>query len=401
MIVGARKVSSVRSPVHIAHILRERILSGQYSVGEWLPAERLLTADLHVHRNVVRAAIDQLVRDGLLTRQPHCRPIVAATTDAPVALASNRVMPPNLPFPAPEVVSPIAPSRFVTLIMWHGGDLEKGGKAQQRMFWGMNQALAQAGYHGVFLDLGEKVGSEEENAKREAAHLRYALEQGMGGVIFYPYAYQENRALISEVSRRIPVCLLDRMLPGVEADYVGTQNFEGIRAAVHHLVAQGHRRIAYVTKSEPINPVQDRQRGYSQALHEAFPADADEVVLTAPSFRPVPWTLFDTVFQQSPDRRPTAVIAFNDHEAIVVAERLKRLGLLVPLHVALIGFDDIVRILPNGVGLTSVAQPFEEIGRAAAAAFLRRVESPMSAPQHIELPTRLVIRESSGVPSVV
>jgi len=349
---------------------------------------------------VVRSAIDQLVHDGLLVRQPHCRPIIADTAVPLAETTSNGVAGRRLVSPAPEIHAPIAPSRFVTLIMWHGGKLEQGGTVQQRIFWGMNQELAQAGYHGVFLDLGEKIGSQRENGEREAAHLRYALEQGMGGVIFYPYAYQENRELISEVSRRIPLCLIDRMLPGVEADYVGTQNFEGMRDAVRHLIAQGHRRIAYVTKSHPINPVQDRQQGYVEALHEAFPNDPEEIVLTAPSFRDVPWTLFDTVFQQAPDRRPTAVVAFNDYEAVAVAERLQRLELRIPIDVALVGFDDIVRTLPNGIGLTSVVQPFEEIGHAAAAAFLRRVASPESATQHVELPTRLEIRESSAGPSL-
>ena len=279
--------------------------------------------------------------------------------------------------------------------MWHGGPLEKGRTAQQRIFWGMNQALGQAGYHAVFLDLGEMVGSEAENASREAMHLRYVLDQGFGGAVFYPYAYRSNRELIQEVSQRLPLCLIDRTLPGVEADFAGTENYRGMFDATTHLIQQGHRRIAYLTKSEPINPVQDRLKGYLHALYEAFHSDRHEMVLTAPSFNGDEWPLFDTVFRLPEGERPTAAIGFNDYEAERAVRRLHHLNLRVPQDVALVGFDDIVQMLPNGLGLTSVAQPFEEIGRAAAGLFLRRMENHAAAPAHVDLPTHLVVRDSS------
>jgi DNA-binding LacI/PurR family transcriptional regulator len=170
--------------------------------------------------------------------------------------------------------------------------------------------------------------------------------------------------------------------------------------ATMHLIQQGHRRIAYVTKSESINPVQDRLQGYTRALYAAFGDDMDEIVLTGPSFADKNWSVFDAVFRLPEEERPTAVLALHDYEAVRVAERLERLHLRVPQDVALMGFDSIVQTLPGGVGLTSVAQPFEELGRTAANAFLKRVESPSSPPTYIELPTQLVIRQSSGsVPS--
>ncbi len=259
----------------------------------------------------------------------------------------------------------------------------------------MNQALEQAGFHAVFLNLGDEVGTEQENAVREAAHLRYILDQGFGGAVFYPYAYRSNRELLQEVSQHLPLCLIDRMLPGVQADFVGTENYQGMFDATMHLIKQGHRRIAYLTKSEPINPVQDRLLGYQHALYAAFHTDRDELVLTAPSFNGDDWPLFDAVFRLPEGERPTAAIGFNDYEAERTMRRLQLLHLRVPQDVALVGFDDIVRTLPNGVGLTSVEQSFEDVGRTAADLFLRRIETPASAPVHIALPNRLVIRDSS------
>ncbi|BDI31160.1 hypothetical protein CCAX7_32110 [Capsulimonas corticalis] len=365
----------------MAEALRERIRSGHYQPGEWLPAERVLTEDLHVHRRVVRAAIAQLEKEGLLIRRPNCRPIVQAPA-APVA----DDLPTGSQFPA---------SRLVALIMWHGAALGATGTAQQRIFWGMNQALGQAGYHGVFLDLGEEVGTEQENAEREATHLRYALDHGFGGIIFYAYAYDSNRELIQEVSRRMPLVLIDRMVPGVEADFVGTENRQAMFDATKYLIRQGHKRIAYVTKGESINPVQDRLQGYLRALREEFASDAYEMVLTAPFSDSSTWSVFDTVFKLPAEERPTAVLCVNDIEAVRVAKRLAELGLTVPEDVSLIGFDNIVRTLPGGVGLTTVGQPFEEIGKAATKMFLRRVDSAAVPQSHVELPAQLIERESS------
>ena len=366
--------------------LRERIQSGHYARGERLPAERALSEEMGVHRRVVRAAVAELVKEGLVSRRAHCSPVVQTLPSRPRLSGASGGSP-----PPPS----LSTSRFVALVMWHGGPLEKGRTAQQRIFWGMNQALGQAGYHAVFLDLGEAVGSEEENAPREAMHLRYVLEQGFGGAVFYPYAYRSNRELIQEVSQRLPLCLIDRTLPGVEADFAGTENYQGMFEATTHLIQQGHRRIAYLTKSEPINPVQDRLQGYLHALYEAFHSDRYELVLTAPSFNGDEWPLFDTVFGLPEGERPTAAIGFNDYEAERAVRRLQQLNLRVPQDVALVGFDDIVQMLSNGLGLTSVAQPFEEIGRTAAGLFLRRMENPAAAPAHVSLPTHLVIRDSS------
>ena len=372
--------------------LQEDIQAGRYSHGERLPSERELSEKMSVHRRVVRSAIARLIEQGLVSRRPYCSPVVQAPPSRSSHRFSQTLSSQTLP---PAVMPTQLASRFVALLIWHGGPLERGRTVQQRIFWGMSQTLERAGYHTVFLNLGDQVGTEQENALREAAHLRYTLDQGFGGAVFYPYAYQSNRELIQQVSQRLPLCLIDRMLPGVEADFVGTENYQGMFDATTHLIQQGHRRIAYLTKSEPINPVQDRLRGYQHALNAAFHTDRDELVLTAPSFNGDEWPLFDTVFSLPEGQRPTAAIGFNDYEAERTMRRLQQRHLRVPQDVALVGFDDIVRTLPNGIGLASVAQPFEDVGRTAAELFLRRIENPASPPVHIDLPNHFIIRDSS------
>lgn len=384
---GSRLPNPVSEPlaVRVADSLREQIRSGRLRSGDWLPPERELAREMGVYRRAVRDAIVTLEHEGFLHREPRCRPRIRNAE-----AGMNR----------PRKQARIDSSHLVALIMWHGDASEQGKTAQQQIHWGMNQALAQAGYHGVFLDLGEEIGSEQENADREAARLRYALDNGFGGVIFYSYAYHQNTELVQEVASQIPLIVLDRKLPGIDADFVGIDNFQAMHYATMHLIRQGHRRTMYITPTEPIHPVQDRIRGYFAAIHNAFGADVASGSVLAVSLGDAgkTWPLFDAAFRLPIHERPTSILCSNDYEAIRVAERLSGLGLSVPRDVSVVGFDNKIAALVHGVGLTTIAQPYEELGRAAAEAFLRRVKSPGLPPAHVELPVSLIVRESVGPP---
>lgn len=365
----------------VANMLRDQIESGNYKTGDWLPTERTLAEDLHVDRRTIRMAINQLVRSGLVIRQPHCRPIVGPLERKPSERAASEAASSSL-------------SSFMALLMWHGGSqIEREITPQQRIFWGMNQALAAVGYHATFVDLGAVSIIEEENAAREAEQLRYILDRGFGGAVFYPYAYRSNRGLVEEVRRAIPLVTIDRRIDSADTDFVGTDNYGAMRATIDHLISRGHRRIAYVTKNEQIRAVQERIQGYIDAIHEA---DLHEMVLSIPSRdQAQAWTSVDMMFQLPKGERPTAAAVFNDYAAVDLMNRLKTMGLSVPGDVAITGFDDIVPRLPSGVGLTTVAQPFEEIGRKAVDVLLRRLKAPSAPTMSAELEAQLTIRESS------
>ena len=373
-ILASSLASSAKSPeVSVAELLRDQIRSGELQPGDWLPAERRLAESLRVDRRTVRLAINRLVQSGLVTREPHCRPVVAAQ-EAPAAPPASS-----------------AASSFIALLMWRGGNLERTLAAQQRIFWGMDQALAEAGYHAVFVDVGA-LSTEADIAAREAERLDYIRQQGFGGAVFYPYAYRSNQALIDAVSREIPLVAIDRRA-AADTDFVGVQNRRAMYDMVRHLIAQGHRRIAYVTKNEPVAPVQDRIQGYLDAIHEV---NLDEILLSIPTrILAQEWTVVDTIFRLPPGKRPTAAAVFNDYSAVDLALRLEGMGLSVPEDVAITGFDDIVPALPSGAGLTTAVQPYEEIGRQAAELLLRRLKDRKGPLATITLPAPLIVRESS------
>ena len=69
--------------------------------------------------------------------------------------------------------------------------------------------------------------------------------------------------------REMPVVAIDRRVPGVALDFVGTDNFRGAYEATQHLISQGHTRIAHLTRMETTEAAADRLGGYQQALHDA------------------------------------------------------------------------------------------------------------------------------------
>ncbi len=362
-------------------ILRGRIETGVYSPRSWLPAERSLAEELGVHRRSVRSAINRLAEAGLIEQKARCRPIVLGREAS-----------------APSTRTPlgVAPG-LVALIMWHGG-FEQGTTIQQRIFWTVNEALSARGYHALFLDPGgsDDVGGEDENALREGPLLQYALDHGVAGVIFYPYAYSSNIALMRRVRSIMPLVLIDRMVPGLETDFVGVQNRDAMISAVNHLLALGHTRIACVCMPEPINSVQDRVAGYRSAIQADGVSKGitrPEIIINTDGSRH--WDVFDAVVNMSAATRPTAIVCVNDYLAFNVCTRLLSMGFRVPDDFSLVGFDNIIKVLPNGIGLTTISQPYEEIGREAARLMLQRQTDRSTPCIHRELSGQLVVRESA------
>jgi len=364
--------------------IRDQVRSGVYRPGQFLPSERVLAEQLQTQRKIVHAAIEELTDEGFLDRRFNCRPVVVRQSDESAEVQSERIL----------ATSQFPSSRLVALVMWHGGQWEQGATAQQLIFWGINQELGPAGYHAVYLNLGATLKSEEDNAQREAALLQYALDNKFGGILFYPYAYERNQNLVRKVAREMPLIVIDRMLPGVETDYAGMQNEKAMYDALTYLVKLGHRRIAYVTNNEPIVTVQDRLKGYIHAMEDHFGPSAFEMVLPMTSIYNQSWPVFDIVFRQKPQDRPTAVLCLNDYDAVHVAMRLETLGLKVNRDVSIVGCDNLIHALPNGRGLTTIVQPFERIGAEAAKLFIRRTTESSPEPIHIEVPATMVIRDS-------
>ena len=270
-----------------------------------------------------------------------------------------------------------------------------GGALFSEIFYGVNAALAPQGYHPLVLDTyAETYGMA---AEKEADGLRYARDSRFAGVVLWHEGGSSNVGLIQELQAQMPTVAIDRRVPGLELDYVGTDNFQGAYAATRHLIEQGHTRIAHLTRLETTDAAAGRLRGYQHALAEAgLPFNPRHLLLALDGGRRLDRDALAAVFT-GPDA-PTAVFLMADFWAPAVCGELRRLGLRVPEDIALVGFDDVVPPGLDGLALSSVAQDFEGIGRAAGEMVLGRLAHPDAPVETHIFPARLVVRGSSLAP---
>jgi LacI family transcriptional regulator len=139
--------------------------------------------------------------------------------------------------------------------------------------------------------------------------------------------------------------------------------------------------------------VSDRSQGYLQALESAgITADPNLIV------RGESWlhrSGYEAMQELLRSKRPfTALFAHNDRMARGAIGALHEAGLRVPQDVSIVGYDDIPEAEFSDPPLTTIRQPMQEVGKAAARLLIQMVEDSQATPQQILFDTELVIRSS-------
>lgn len=189
----------------------------------------------------------------------------------------------------------------------------------------------------------------------------------------------------------IPVVTIDPVsLPSPELPSVGATNFTGGMEATGHLIALGHRRIGLVEGPPEAQVSIARLHGYQAALSQVGIAIDPAIVRAGPftfegGFTAATWLL-------SVKPRPTALFASNDAQALGAIEAARTLGLRIPEDLSVVGFDDMPVARWSAPPLTTVRQPFAEMGRMAVRRLLR---ADFVSPR-VELATQLIIRKSTA-----
>lgn len=174
---------------------------------------------------------------------------------------------------------------------------------------------------------------------------------------------------------------------------VRIDNVAAASAAVAHLVDLGHRRIGIITGplDAPLNT--DRLKGARAAARECelIVAVGDYSVSSGEAQA-------EGLLSASP--RPTAIFAFSDEMAIGAIAAARRLGLVCPVDVSIVGFDDIRVAESITPPLTTIRQPMQAMGREIILSLLKSLEGELAKPILSILPYQLVIRESTTAPNM-
>jgi LacI family transcriptional regulator len=188
-----------------------------------------------------------------------------------------------------------------------------------------------------------------------------------------------------------PLMPLDERIPSVAAAHRS-----GADQAMEHLLGLGHRRIGAITGPPGWVATEERLAGYQAALTAAGIAPEPGLDV-ASDYEFAPGAEAARVLLDLP-KPPTAIFAFNDAIALGVLRAAYERGVRVPDDLSVVGFDDIKYATIVSPALTTVRQPLAEMGRNGVSLLLRLMEDPRHVNRRIELPTRLVVRESTAPP---
>jgi LacI family transcriptional regulator len=237
-------------------------------------------------------------------------------------------------------------------------------------------------------DVAVFIADTDEDATAEVGLIRALAKQVDGLILCSPRAGDSDLSAIAQDTNVVLVNRTAEGVPGVTFD-----NEEGMRQAVAHLVALGHRRIAWVGGPVTSWSTQHRSIGLSNALY----AQGAELVRVG-SFAPT-YEGGMAAADQAVATGATAVVTYNDLVAIGLLARLHARGISVPADLSVVGIDDIAMSRMARPALTTVRLPKQEAGRIAVELLLAVLDDPdpdTAVATRGTLHGELIVRDSTG-----
>lgn len=353
----------------LAQTIRQAILAGEYTIGEMLPSEREFMLRHDLSRTTVRRAIELLVKEGRVVRR--------AGSGSFVGAAENGRHAPPIASGTP-LISLIVPTFSNPLY----GEIIDGIEREARE-------------HGLKLLTNQTEYSFESESRQLSA---LASDPDVRGAVVVPIEVNAS----SVGARRFqaagkPLVYMGRWPDDAAADGVSADYLTAGRIAVEHLLAQGHKRIAYVEGS-PHLPGFSLFDGYSLALQRAGLAVSPDLVriIDLPSEaagrRAVENLLSEKI-------RFSAVFARNDVTALGVVQALHAADVNIPGQVAVASVNDSLLARSMDPPLTSVRIYPEVLGRLGFRLLRDRMTGNHNGPPLHILVVPSLIERSSTIPN--
>ena len=165
-----------------------------------------------------------------------------------------------------------------------------------------------------------------------------------------------------------------------------------------YLISLGHRRIAFLSDTPRLHFVSARLEGYRQALRDAGINPNDRWVSYVGHRSEEVTAALEPMARSTAIDRPTAWFCNGDSIAGTALRVCERSGIRVPQDLSITGFNDDNGAKDSHPPLTTIRQPYDQIGEAAVELLLARIDDPTGVGQHFVLPTELIVRGSSGPP---
>ncbi len=184
---------------------------------------------------------------------------------------------------------------------------------------------------------------------------------------------------------------------GITANVVEIDNRRAIKKAVEYLIKNGHTKIVHFAGPPESAHTKERMEGFHNAFSESTLVFNKEMIVPIGSHTKVSYEKTIKYFSsKKPNDYPTAIVCFNDLQALAVMTALRDLDINVPKDISIIGNDDIHYAEIYSVPLTTIRSPQKEIGQKAAEILIRNIESSTLVPiERIMFDTELIVRKST------
>lgn len=249
------------------------------------------------------------------------------------------------------------------------------------------------------------LANSAESAEEERLTVEVLARKQIDGLIVAPAVAADVAHLHDYVETGRPLVLMDRSVAALAVDTVVMDDATAALKATLLLLESGHRRIAYLTATKfpgnaavtiDISTVANRIAGFTQAMRAAGIADPRALVHFGVTSRGDGEDVIRTLLAK--EDRPTAVLASDSLIALEVLRATKALGLTIPDDLSLVTFHDADWTSAVTPAVTVLAQPAYELGQAAVRMLIERVEGLSVPPRRVELPMRLIARDSVAKP---
>ncbi len=263
-----------------------------------------------------------------------------------------------------------------------------------RLAFEFEKEFSRRGFHLL-------VSSSEGRVDKEVELIDRFLRLQVRGIVYIASGSEPDGVIRLVADPDVPVVLFDREVGGANMDLVAIDSGKGTQAVVDYLLTLGHERIGYIQGPLTTPTGKSRYQAFLGAL-KAHGIRFEQSLAFSGDFGLESGRIAAGHMLRVPLReRPTAIVAANDLMAIGALRAILDKGLAIPRDMSVVGFDDIDIAAWVHPGLTTVTQPISRLVGEATSLMMERIEHPGRArsPRSIVIEPRLLVRESSGVPS--
>ncbi|GAA3613261.1 GntR family transcriptional regulator [Secundilactobacillus similis DSM 23365 = JCM 2765] len=347
----------------VEEALKNKILAGEYQIGEKLPTETELMNKYGVSRYTVRRSVGDLENEHLIYRIQGGGMYVNDWQSAKANSISN--------------------NRMIGVIATHIADY-----IFPSIISGADQIISDNGFAML-------LANTHNDPQRERKSLITMLESNVAGLIIEPTQstlQTPNADLYQKIQElKLPTVFINAKYEQIDGVSVTTDDEDAMKRMTDYLIDQGHQRILGVFQIDDVQGI-NRMNGFIKAYQRNADVMIQSNVIMYRTTDPIKKTLDQIEQALAVEPRPTAIMCYNDQLAIQVIDLVKSLDLQVPEDVSVTGFDDYSLGQFMEPAITTMVHEKEKMGHDAAGLLISMIDK--QPVEDIVYEPELIIRNS-------